>query len=134
METKKKTSQKTNKKPKKSSKAKQIDNAKRSPEEKRQQMIDEIVEKTGLGENEILEAEEKFMEEYPDGRISLEQFIDQSDVSIQRKRLHPLLTKLCGLRSWGPPNQKAATAFPLLLQNQFLVFFILFLTILDPFL
>ena len=83
METKKKTSQKTNKKPKKSSKAKQLDNAKRSPEEKRQQMIDEIVEKTGLGENEILEAEERFMEEYPDGRISLEQFIDQSDVSIQ---------------------------------------------------
>ena len=112
METKKKTSQKTNKKPKKSSKAKQIDNAKRSPEEKRQQMIDEIGEKTGLGENEILEAEERFMEEYPDGRISLEQFIDQSDVSIQRKRLH---TKLCGLRSWGPPNQKPATAFLLLL-------------------
>ena len=83
METKKKTSQKTNKKPKKSSKAKQLDNAKRSPEEKRQQMIDEIVEKTGLGENEILEAEERCMEEYPDGRISLEQFIDQSDVSIQ---------------------------------------------------
>ena len=37
--------------------------------------------KTGLGENEILEAEEKFKEDYPDGRISLEEFVDQSDVS-----------------------------------------------------
>ena len=38
--------------------------------------------KTGLGENEILEAEEKFKEDYPDGRISLEEFVDQSDVSV----------------------------------------------------
>ena len=83
METKKKTSLKTNKKPKKSSKAKQIDNVKRSPEEKRRQLIEEIIEKTGLGENEILEAEEKFKDDFPDGRISLEEFIDQSDVSIE---------------------------------------------------
>ena len=81
MDTKKKTSQKTNKKPKKSSKAKLIDNAKRSPQEKRQQLLEEIAMKTGLGENEILEAEEKFKEDYPDGRISLEEFVDQSDVS-----------------------------------------------------
>ena len=79
METKKKTSLKTNKKPKKSSKAKQI--VKRSPEEKRREMLDKIIEKTGLGENEIVEAEEKFKDDYPDGRISLEEFIDQSDVS-----------------------------------------------------
>ena len=81
METKKKTSLKTNKKPKKSSKAKQIVNAKRSPEEKRREMLDKIIEKTGLGENEIVEAEEKFKDDYPEGRISLEEFIDQSDVS-----------------------------------------------------
>ena len=81
MDTKKKTSLKTNKKPKKSSKAKLIDNAKRSPQEKRQQLLVEIAMKTGLGENEILEAEEKFKEDYPDGRISLEEFVDQSDVS-----------------------------------------------------
>ena len=81
MDTKKKTSLKTNKKPKKSSKAKLIDNAKRSPQEKRQQLLEEIAMKTGLGENEILEAEEKFKEDYPDGRISLEEFVDQSDVS-----------------------------------------------------
>ena len=81
MDTKKKTSLKTNKKPKKSSKAKLIDNVKRSPQEKRQQLLVEIAMKTGLGENEILEAEEKFKEDYPDGRISLEEFVDQSDVS-----------------------------------------------------
>ena len=81
MDTKKKTSLKTNKKPKRSSKAKLIDNAKRSPQEKRQQLLEEIAMKTGLGENEILEAEEKFKEDYPDGRISLEEFVDQSDVS-----------------------------------------------------
>ena len=81
MDTKKKTSLKTNKKTKKSSKAKLIDNAKRSPQEKRQQLLVEIAMKTGLGENEILEAEEKFKEDYPDGRISLEEFVDQSDVS-----------------------------------------------------
>ena len=81
MDTKKKTSLKTNKKPKKSSKAKLINNAKRSPQEKRQQLLEEIAMKTGLGENEILEAEEKFKEDYPDGRISLEEFVDQSDVS-----------------------------------------------------
>ena len=81
MDTKKKTSLKTNKKPKKSSKAKLIDNVKRSPQEKRQQQLEEIALKTGLGENEILEAEEKFKEDYPDGRISLEEFVDQSDVS-----------------------------------------------------
>ena len=89
MDTKKKTSLKTNKKPKKSSKAKLIDNAKRSPQEKRQQLLEEIAMKTGLGENEILEAEEKFKEDYPDGRISLEEFVDQSDVSftfIETKR------------------------------------------------
>ena len=61
MDTKKKTSLKTNKKPKKSSKAKLIDNAKRSPQEKRQQLLEEIAMKTGLGENEILEAEEKII-------------------------------------------------------------------------
>ena len=83
METKKKTSLKTNKKPKKSSKAKQI--AKRSPEEKRREMLDKIIEKTGLGENEIVEAEEKFKDDYPEGRISLEEFIDQSNVS---KKVH----------------------------------------------
>ena len=94
METKKKPSLKTNKKPKKSSKAKQIDNAKRSPEEKRRQLIGEIIEKTGLGENEIIEAEEKFKDDFPDGRISLEEFIDQSDVSIEAQ-----LTKQCGLHS-----------------------------------
>ena len=81
MDTKKKTSLKTNKKPKKSSKAKLIDNVKRSPQEKRQQQLEEIALKTGLGENEILEAEAKFKEDYPDGRISLEEFVDQSDVS-----------------------------------------------------
>ena len=100
METKKKPSLKTNKKPKKSSKAKQIDNAKRSPEEKRRQLLQEIIEKTGLGENEIIEAEEKFKDDFPDGRISLEEFIDQSDVSIQTQ-----LTKQCGLHSGGRPKQ-----------------------------
>ena len=80
METKKKSSLKSNKKPKKLSKAK--DHLKKSPEEKRRQLIEEIVQKTGLGENEIFEAEQKFKDDFPDGRISLEEFIDQSDVSI----------------------------------------------------
>ena len=80
METKKKSSLKSNKKPKKISKAK--DHSKKSPEEKRQQLIEEVVAKTGLGENEILDAEQKFKEDFPDGRISLEEFTEQSDVSI----------------------------------------------------
>ena len=108
METKKKTSLKTNKKPKKSSKAKQIDNVKRSPEEKRRQLMEEIIEKTGLGENEILEAEEKFKDDFPDGRISLEEFIDQSDVSIETHHCTQL-TKRCGLYSWGRTNQRTVT-------------------------
>ena len=93
METKKKSSLKSNKKPKKLSKAKEHV-SKRSPEEKRRQMIEEIQEKTGLGENEILEAEQKFKEDFPDGRISLEEFIDQSDVSISQV---PQPTYVCEL-------------------------------------
>ena len=122
METKKKTSLKTNKKPKKSSKAKQIDNVKRSPEEKRRQLMEEIIEKTGLGENEILEAEEKFKDDFPDGRISLEEFIDQSDVSIETHHCTQL-TKRCGLYSWGRTNQRTVTTcLPLFLEPLSLLF------------
>ena len=102
METKKKTSLKTNKKPKKSSKAKQI--AKRSPEEKRREMLDKIIEKTGLGENEIVEAEEKFKDDYPEGRISLEEFIDQSDVSKNYNTLEYQYSRRNSMLHQSTPN------------------------------
>ena len=104
METKKKTSLKTNKKPKKSSKAKQIVNTKKSPEEKRREMLDTIIEKTGLGENEIVEAEEKFKDDYPDGRITLEEFIDQSDVSKNYNTLEYQYSRRNSMLHQSTPN------------------------------
>ena len=77
MDTKKKTSVKTNKKPKKVSKQKV---AGVDPAQLRADRIQMIVEKTSLTEDEVLELEEKFKEEYPDGRISLNEFNEQSQV------------------------------------------------------
>ena len=77
MDNKKKTSLKTNKKPKKVSKQKA---AEVDPAQLRADMIQMIVEKTSLTEDEIFELEEKFKEEYPDGQIGLNEFNQQSQV------------------------------------------------------
>jgi hypothetical protein len=81
MDTKKKNSLKSNKKPKKLSKSKG-DGAK-TAEQIRREMIKLTKAKTDLSEAEIAEAEEKFKEDYPSGRITLDEFVDQSDVSLR---------------------------------------------------
>ena len=80
MENKKKTSLKSTKKNKKHSKSKVIEDLK-TAEERKKGIYNKIFAKTGLPEEEIVDAHEKFDKEYPQGKITKEQFNDQSEVS-----------------------------------------------------
>ena len=80
MENKKKNSLKPTKKSKKHSKSKVIEDV-RTNEERKKEIYTKIFAKTGLPEDEIIDAHEKFDEDYPQGKITKEEFNEQSEVN-----------------------------------------------------
>ena len=80
MENKKKNSLKPTKKSKKHSKSKVIEDV-RTNEERKKEIYTKIFAKTGLPEDEIIDAHEKCDEDYPQGKITKEEFNEQSEVT-----------------------------------------------------
>ena len=80
MDNKKKNSLKSTKKTKKHSKSKVIEDV-RTKEERKKEIYTKIFAKTGLPNDEIIDAHEKFDEEYTQGKITKEEFNEQSEVN-----------------------------------------------------
>merc|ERR1712083_156878 len=56
-------------------------------DEQRKEIFDEIVEKTGLSQDEVKTAEKEFYANYPSGEITKDEFIEQSDVGFLSESL-----------------------------------------------
>ena len=84
MDTKSRGKPAKKKKSKKGKKKKPIDDAaaELAAENEKRELVESLVAKTDLLEDEILTAYEEFYEKYPDGEISEEQFLKQSTVII----------------------------------------------------
>ena len=74
------------KKTKKSKKSKEDEKLAKAKEAERQ-MYAEIMEKTKLSENAIIEAHKEFKKEYPAEKITKEEFMDQSNVGFLSESL-----------------------------------------------
>ena len=89
MDTKKKSVSKTSKKGKKGSNKKSKAEKEAEREAERAELYATIIEKTGLTEEEVAEAHKEFKAEYPKGEISMDEFMDQSTVTLPIKFLPP---------------------------------------------
>ena len=75
------------KKTKKSSKKSKEDDKAAKAQEARRLMYEEIMEKTGLSEEAVAEAHKDFKNNYPSGGITMDEFVDLSDVGFLAESL-----------------------------------------------